>query len=700
MDNASLFGLFIVEREPYVAKHFLGLFQVWLQDAGGFAFVGLSLYMWYSLRMSSAQAKSAKDRAGISGLMLGMMSLSTLLYAAYIAMVLSGRGAPPPTLAEIIRYQDPNAFVKYEPPVFSTALQSLTLMLAGVCALIGVGEPFVRNVMRLSIRRISAIAKLCVLEVIRTRVFLVFLLFLIPMMFPVTWFLYTSYKPEDELRLAVGISMDLVQFLVLLLAALIGSFPIPNDIKNQNIYTILTKPVERLEVLLGRYLGYLSVLTLGIFIMVGLSALYLNASGVNPKAAKETMKARVPVYGKLGFDARVKTADNANGLNVGREFDYRRYIPGDPSTSQRAVWNYSSLPSYTGGPQKNIPCEFSFDIFRLTKGNENRGVDITVRITTWKCPQKPPMEAKAPWSWAEEVAVGQKSKQQQYQDDYEAKRKELNKAAGRQDNDSYDPLLNATPNKDPKKNAAWEAINELAKKYGYYEYTGKEVYDYHPDSIPVPAGLFENARDGSPAKGADGKPLPVLTVYVHCTSPGQMLGMADADLYFLETEQTFTGNYLKSAIGYWCRMAILLGICVCISTYLSGVISLITGVIVFVIGFAAEHLEDMASGKSFVGGPARAITQILKAEQPTAQMDPGSTSTTVTGFLDYLVAWGFRRIQNIVPDVHAFGWADYVKEGFNIPLESLLMNLLMTFAYLLPWLILGFYSLRSREIAE
>jgi hypothetical protein len=698
MDNASLFGLFIVEREPFLLKHFAGLFQAWLQDAGGFACLGLAMYLLYAFRMPKAQAKSASDRAGVSTLALLMASAAILLYSVYAALVLTDRGAPPLTEAQRIRLADPNAFTRYNAPNFSYALQSLVLMFAGICALIGVGEPFVRSLMRLSFRRMFAIAKLCILEVIRTRVFLVFLLFLIPMMFPVTWFLYTSYKPEDELRLAVGISINLVQFLVLMLACLIGSFPIPNDIKNQNIYTILTKPVERLEVLLGRYLGYLAVLTLGIFLMVGLSAIYVNASGVNPKAAKETQKARVPVYGKLTFRSRLDARDNnTEGLNVGREFDYRRYIPGDPSTSQRAVWSYASLPGYTGGTQKNIPCEFSFDIFRLTKGNENRGVDITVRITSWKCPQKPPTESKAPWTWAEEVAPGQKSKEKQYQEDYEAKRKEVNKASGRPDNDPFDPLLNA----DPKRNkAAWEAVNELAKKYGYYEYSGKEVFDYHPDSIPVPAGLFENARDGSPTKGQDGTVPPILTVYVHCTTPGQMLGMADADLYFLEAERTFSENYLKSALGYWCRMAILLGICVCLSTYLSGVISLLTGVIVFGIGFAAEHLEDMASGQSFVGGPARAITQILQAQQPTASPDPTSTVGAAANFLDKFVAWGFRRIQNIVPDVYAYGWADYVTEGFNIPIEALIMNLLVALAYLLPWFILGFYSLRSREIAE
>ena len=48
-----------------------------------------------------------------------------------------------------------------------------------------------------------------------------------------------------------------MNILLLFPAALLAAFSIPNDIKNQNIYTIVTKPVERFEIVLGRFLGYL-----------------------------------------------------------------------------------------------------------------------------------------------------------------------------------------------------------------------------------------------------------------------------------------------------------------------------------------------------------------------------------------------------------------------------------------------------------
>src|SRR5205085_8353876 len=54
-----LFGLLIIERDPYTFGNFLGLLQAWLQDAGGFAALGLLAYLVYALRTPTAQAASA-----------------------------------------------------------------------------------------------------------------------------------------------------------------------------------------------------------------------------------------------------------------------------------------------------------------------------------------------------------------------------------------------------------------------------------------------------------------------------------------------------------------------------------------------------------------------------------------------------------------------------------------------------------------
>ena len=52
-----------------------------------------------------------------------------------------------------------------------------------------------------------------------------------------------------------------------MVASILGAFNIPNDIKNQSIHTIVTKPVEKLEIVLGRFLGFAMLLTIGLAVV-------------------------------------------------------------------------------------------------------------------------------------------------------------------------------------------------------------------------------------------------------------------------------------------------------------------------------------------------------------------------------------------------------------------------------------------------
>ena len=63
------------------------------------------------------------------------------------------------------------------------------------------------------------------------------------------------------------------------------------------------------------------------------------------------------------------------------------------------------------------------------------------------------------------------------------------------------------------------------------------------------------------------------------------------------------------------------------------------------------------------------------------------------------MASGLHRIQNLIPDVESYSWGHFVSEGFNVNTEYLVVNLLVTFGYLLPWAVLAYYLMKSREVA-
>jgi hypothetical protein len=53
----------------------------------------------------------------------------------------------------------------------------------------------------------------------------------------------------------------------------------------------------------------------------------------------------------------------------------------------------------------------------------------------------------------------------------------------------------------------------------------------------------------------------------------------------------------------------------------------------------------------------------------------------------------------MIPDVESFSWGHFVAEGYNVNAEYLVVNVIVTFGYLLPWAVLGYYLMKSREVA-
>ena len=141
------------------------------------------------------------------------------------------------------------------------------------------------------------------------------------------------------MRTYVQVFYQAMSILLLFVAVLMSSFSIPTDIKQQTIHTIVTKPVERFEVVVGRFLGFLALMTLVLLVVTALSLFYVVLRGVNPDAAAESLKAREPLYGDLRFE---NAESDRKATNVGREWDYRSYItkPSCRASRRRRCWDF------------------------------------------------------------------------------------------------------------------------------------------------------------------------------------------------------------------------------------------------------------------------------------------------------------------------------------------------------------------------
>jgi hypothetical protein len=690
----------VIERDPLQVTDPVVWFVYWIQAAGGFAAFGLSLWLlaaWFRTLLEPRTAVSLHRRSyfdPLAGTALAdapegdrrLQTLAALLRRLFFAGVIAaavvygilGLIQLPAGLSQAWAFL---AGTSYTPPRSTERLAWLLppgLIAGGSAALFAALLPFTVSLFSLRWRRIWAIARLTFKEVVRRRVLWVFLLLGLVFLFG-TWFI--GGEAHNQVRNYVEVVYLTMAILLVLTTSLVASFSIPTDVKQQTIHTVLTKPVERYELILGRFIGFGTVMTIVLAVMTSFSLLYV-VRGVDPDAAYESLKARVPVYGDLEFEG---TKDKKKGENVGEEWDYRSYISGPfpQQQPQYAVWSFPQVPHNLATRDKPVPCEFTFSIYRTTTGEINKGVFCTFTVESWR------------WNPARRA-------------EYDAERERLKRQV------------------QPKALSEHEIAEQLAEQFGLYELPSKEVVNYHTISFDVPVGVFKNylasfeqlqpRMKELEAKGAamstvDQEELaalqkyaksasrPPLKVRARCVSRTQFLGMARYDLYLLDATQPFLVNFYKGAVGIWFWMCLVLGLALACSSYLSGVISWLCVLFLVLLGWGRDFVQSIALGKNDGGGPAESLIRLFERQNAIMPLEETTATRVATGY-DEVYRWMLRRVIDVLPDVVRFDFGARVANGFDVSGWNLAYTLLFLAGYLLPWAVLAYYLIKSREVAS
>jgi ABC-type transport system involved in multi-copper enzyme maturation permease subunit len=646
-----MFAALPIERELFTFNDLLPGVLYWLEAVGGYALLGLLLWL-----ILGYTAMKHKDRARIpSWVAFAFVTATSLAILGYIAYGVSMLISPPP----------PPEFTVEGIPIPRKGIDWHDYIGAfgGAFAIFAVLLPIVLSLSSLSARRIWALARLSFKEAIRRRVLWVFSVLIAVCLFA-SWFI--TSKPEYQVSTYISVVQWVMSPLLLFTSFLLAAFSIPNDIKQQTIHTILTKPVQRFEIVLGRFLGYSALMTLVLIAMTGLSLLYLVWE-VDPDAAAESLKAREPVWGdELLFEG---TGNEKSGINVGKEWGYRSYISGPMvgQPSNTAYWQFNSVPSSFAN-RKSVRCEYTFDVFRSTKGYEGKGISVGFYFRTWRY---------------------QRGNEKLYQ-------KELEERRNQKDRPSDIDIL-----------------NELSEKYGYYEVPATAVSSFHTYSLDLPGGLFKSVAAGpDPHRKEEAaitkQALVPLEVRVQCHSVTQYIGLAKYDFWLRQDDPDgghdklwFAYNFFKAqAVNLWLKILLVIGLSVALSTYLSGVIGLLVGLVVYGCGaFILNFVQSVAFGKNYGGGPALAAWSLFHRQLPGVEPTQDATVQTLLVSDDF-VRFGLRRVLDMFPDVDRFDFTRFVEEGFNIPESQILINFLLMAAYVLPWIVLAYYLMKWKEVAS
>ena len=243
-----------------------------------------------------------------------------------------------------------------------------------VCTLRGLWEGL-RDLalLPLGYRRIWAVTLLSIKEAVRRRILYVFVLFLVPFLFA-GWYLPNT--EEGQTQFLVAFVNSAITWLLLPLVVFLVSMTLPNDMKHKTIQTVVTKPIRRTELVVGRVLGFVTIFTAVLLVMGGVSLLYLW-SNVSEQVRADQWTARVPIYATPPAEGwrplmfRKKGTWQIEGTNVGKEYAYRSHIEG--ATRDQAHWFFRFDPAQFAN-RDNVCVELTFDIFKTTKGDPTRTV--------------------------------------------------------------------------------------------------------------------------------------------------------------------------------------------------------------------------------------------------------------------------------------------------------------------------------------
>ncbi len=129
------------------------------------------------------------------------------------------------------------------------------------------------------------------------------------------WFLQPPRAAEMG-RLYVGTLTLLCSVLLTVMVTILTPLSLPTDIQQQTIYTVVSKPVRRLEMIWGRMIGYMVLVTVLIVLFGGVSLLYLRRTVGDhdrpDRGGGDQGEARGPSIGFQAADGAGRPASHAD----------------------------------------------------------------------------------------------------------------------------------------------------------------------------------------------------------------------------------------------------------------------------------------------------------------------------------------------------------------------------------------------------
>ncbi len=543
---------------------------------------------------------------------------------------------------------------------------------------------------RTSPRRVMALAWLAFREAIRRRVAIIFAAFVILILFG-GWFI--DRHSDHPARLYIQIVLNFTMYLTLLFALILATLSLPADIRDRTLHTVVTKPVRKNEIILGRVLGFtaMGTLLLGAIGTISyvftvrslnhtheLTARMLHAEalpgrsepllrGLTSNSHEHQHEVSIDPSGACTVDVQ---QDHSHELTISGSGDSAVYTLGPPQGQLLArvpMYGKLSFKDPTGKPVAkgiNVGDEWAYRSF-IAGQTAATALWTFDRITADRFP-----EEQFPDGIPVEMTI----------EVFRTHKGNMEKG-----------VLGSLWLRNPKTDRRVLLRNFLAKKFA-------------TDVQLIPRTFITSTSQDKAEKidlfrdmvSDDGR----LEISLQCMEHAQYFGMAQADLYIRESDSSFAWNFFKGYVGIWMQMVLVLALGVMFSTFVSGPVALLATLMFGVIaGVFVGYITDLAGGQIVGGGPFESFIRIVTQENMISPLQPGVEARTAE-VLDMVTSKTLSGVSSLLPPFGQCDFVDHVAYGFNVGPDLLLKCIFREIAFVVPVILLAYLCLKNREVAR
>jgi hypothetical protein len=541
-----------------------------------------------------------------------------------------------------------------------------------------------REFFELSPRRILALTRLAMKEAWRRRVVVALIVYFIILLFA-SWFLKTNHR--EPARLYVSFVLMATTYLVLGIALVLSTFSLPSDFKSKTIYTVVTKPVRMGEIILGRIFGFCLVGTILLLVMSICSYIFIVRSldhqhtvlQESLKPVTATAAAGTDVAG--GYLGRTTTdADHYHELEFNQEQQGKTSLKNGHYHAIASDGHAATLLGPQGYLRARVP-HWGKLRFKNSKGvDKARGISVGSEWTYRSFIEGATL-ASAIWTFeqVDDSIDDQLSK--------EGLPLGLITRVFRTHKGIIGVAIPGTIQlRNPETGQKSQPLTFVAKDAQVEEqFIERKLLDSNGKQIDLFNDLVNDQGQ--------------LEIWIQCNDRGQYFGFAQADCYLRMPDGSPIWNYTKAYISIWVQMVMVTAIGVAASALLSGPVAMLFTVSFIVLGFFREFFVKVADGSAYGGGPVESLYRLVTQKNVISPLDPGPGATLIES-IDGVLRFFMMGMAQLLPDFATLSTTSFVAYGYDIPAGQIAQECTTCLGYVIGLAVIGYYLLRTREVAR